>query len=707
MCRLISYRLNQILPNLTRAVAVVISLLMLNSGIRGAEIEPRTFSAMDTFALEWATDPRISPNAESVVYVRRGFDIKTDRRVSALWTVDLASGNHLPVTEAGRNQTSPRWAPQGDRIAYIAESESGTAQLYLYWLDYNRSTRLTQLTEGPSSLTWSPDGKWLAFSMLVPEKAEALVTPPPAPEGAHWAKPPIVIDKLLYRADGAGYLKDGYRQVFLISAEGGAPRQITQGAFHHGGSLSFSPDSRSLYVSANRHDDWQYDPINSEIYRVRLETGEISQLTHRQGPDSSPAVSPNGKYLAYRGFDDNLKGYQISKLYLMALDSGASGADAEISVLTPNLDRSVSNLRWDESSRAIYFQYDDAGETHVARVNLNGKITNLASHVGGTSLSRPYTGGSYSSAKNKIVFTQTSTRSPANLAIATGRGKVHRLTSLNSGWLPHRALAEVEEISVKSSVDSRSLQAWIAKPTGFDASKAYPMILEIHGGPFAAYGPHFSVEVQQYASAGYLVLYMNPRGSSSYGEAFGNLIHHAYPGNDFFDLMSGVDALIAKGWADPEQLYITGGSGGGVLTAWAVGHTDRFRAAVSAKPVINWYSFVLTADSYNFFYKYWFDAFPWDDPDAYLARSPLSYVGKVTTPTMLMTGERDFRTPISEAEQFYQALKLRKVPSALVRIPGASHGIANRPSQLNAKVAHILAWFEKFAPNPRQEKASQ
>jgi acylaminoacyl-peptidase len=223
------------------------------------------------------------------------------------------------------------------------------------------------------------------------------------------------------------------------------------------------------------------------------------------------------------------------------------------------------------------------------------------------------------------------------------------------------------------------------------------MILEIHGGPFAAYSDFFAAEIQLYAAAGYVVLYTNPRGSTSYGEEFGNLIHHAYPSQDFDDLMSGVDALIARGYVDEDQLFVTGGSGGGVLTAWIVGHTDRFAAAVSAKPVINWYSFVLTADIAPV-YKTWFPGFPWDNLEHYMERSPLQHVGNVTTPTMLMTGEVDYRTPISEAEQFYTALKLRGVDTALVRIPEASHGITAHPSYLIAKVAYILEWFDRYRP---------
>jgi dipeptidyl aminopeptidase/acylaminoacyl peptidase len=224
-----------------------------------------------------------------------------------------------------------------------------------------------------------------------------------------------------------------------------------------------------------------------------------------------------------------------------------------------------------------------------------------------------------------------------------------------------------------------------------------PLILEIHGGPFAAYGPHFATDNQLYAAAGYAVLSANPRGSTSYGEEFANLIHHAYPGNDYDDLMSIVDATIAQGVADPERLFVTGGSGGGVLTAWIVGKTNRFRAAATQKPVIDWSSFALTADSPAYFSRYWFGAYPWEDPESYWRRSPLSLVGNVQTPTLVVVGSEDFRTPVSESEQYYTALQLRGVPTALVKVPGASHGgLASRPSQSGAKAAAILAWFERY-----------
>jgi acylaminoacyl-peptidase len=630
------------------------------------------------------------------VYVRAGFDLLRDRRTSKLWLLDSDGSNHRPVT-AGEG-SSPRWSPTGDRIAFVAadgSSPTDGVQLHMHWLSEGRTTPLTQLTQAPSRLTWSPDGRWLAFVMLAASESEPLVKAPTPPEGAQWAPAPKVIDTLLYRRDGTGYRKDGYSHVFIVPADGGAPRQITTGDFHHT-NFTWTPDSKALIVSANRRRDWEHETLDSNLYRFPLDGSGLQQLTDRYGPDGLPSVSPDGRRIAYVGFDDHHRGYQRRQLYVLDTDTG------ERTALTAAFDRSVTAPQWHADGESVYAQYDDQGMGKVALITLAGKHTEVVSDLGGVRLSRPYTGGSFHSRRGAIVYTRSSAQAggdssaaPAEVGFAH-RGKTATLTDLNQDVLDHKTLATIETVRVDSSADGRSIQAWVAKPPGFETGKRYPTILEIHGGPFAAYGPHFAAEVELYAAAGFLVVYANPRGSASYGEEFANLIHHAYPGDDYFDLMSVVDHVITSALADPERLFVTGGSGGGALTAWIVTQTDRFRAAVAAKPVINWYSFVLTADMYSFFYRYWFPDLPWKVPEAYLERSPISYVDRVKTPTMLLTGEQDYRTPISESEQFYQALKLAKVDAALVRIPDSSHSIAARPSHLIAKVAHVLAWFDRY-----------
>jgi dipeptidyl aminopeptidase/acylaminoacyl peptidase len=300
-------------------------------------------------------------------------------------------------------------------------------------------------------------------------------------------------------------------------------------------------------------------------------------------------------------------------------------------------------------------------------------------------------------AKNgTVAFTSGTPQNPSDVSV-TRRGSTRRLTHLNAGLFADKTLAEVRPLAVTSSFDQRPIDAWLALPPNFEPARKYPLILEIHGGPYAAYGPVFSTDVQLYAAAGYVVLYVNPRGSTSYGQEFANFIHHKYPSEDYDDLMSAVDAAIAQGHVDPKRLYVTGGSGGGVLTAWIVGRTDRFRAAVTQKPVINWASTVLTTDVYTYMPKYWFEKLPWEDPESYWKVSPLSLVGAVKTPTLVLVGDQDFRTPVSDSEQYYQALQLRGVPTGLVKVPGASHGaLTARPSQSAAKASAILAWFERY-----------
>jgi acylaminoacyl-peptidase len=532
--------------------------------------------------------------------------------------------------------------------------------------------------------------------MHVAEPAKPFVEPPARPEGAEWAPAFKMTRKTTYRFDGRGYLPDGRLHLFVVPAEGGEPRQVTDGPFDDGGDL-FGPsgpvwarDGKSLIFSANRHAEAESDPLDTELYQVSLADRRVRALTDRRGPDHSPVVSPSGRQVAYLGFDDRQQGHQTTRLCVKDLDGQASRP------LTAKLDRSVRSPAWDAKGQGVYFLYDDEGTTKVGHVSLDGELKTVARDVGGTTLGRPYAGGAFAVGPDgKVFFTRTSPTRPADLAVMFPDGDgPHDWTQLNESLLGDRALSAAEEVWFKSSHDGRKIQGWMLKPPGFDPNKKYPLILEIHGGPFANYGARFAAELQLYAAAGYVVFYANPRGSTGYGEEFGNLIHHAYPGRDHDDLMSGVDALLRCGFIDRDNLFVTGGSGGGVLTCWAVGKTDRFRAAVATYPVINWHSFVLTADASAAFVRYWFPGPPWEQAEHYQKRSPLSLVGNVKTPTMLITGEEDFRTPISEAEQYYKALRLRGIDAALVRVPGASHNVSARPSHLITKVAYVLKWFE-------------
>ncbi|OHB31892.1 MAG: acyl-peptide hydrolase [Phenylobacterium sp. RIFCSPHIGHO2_01_FULL_69_31] len=677
-----------------RLAAFVSVLALATAGAVSAQVADgpsRIFGARDLFGLQMASDPQVRPDGGAVAYVRVSNDIMTDRARRSIWLVDTATGAQTPLVVDEASNLAPRWSPDGSRLAYVAAGPDG-AQLYVRWMATGRSARVASLEQAPNDIAWSPDGKTLAFTMLTVDEGRPLAPSIRKPEGAKWAEPLKVIDRITYRADGEGFLKPGYRQVFAVAADGGQPRQLTFGKFDNAGPISFARDGRSVLFSTNRAETWERDPQEAEIHAVSLEDGALTRLTNRVGPDLAPTVSPDGSKIAYVGFDDQRRrGYENQRLYVMDRDGRNSR------VLTGGLDRSVGAPQWAADGKSLYVSYDDQGVTKVARVSLDGKVETVLSGLGGGGLDRPYTGGEFSVGRNGVVaFTDAATNRPSDLVVARG-GKARRVTDLNADLLAGKSMAQVEALPVTSSYDKKPIGAWIAYPPNFDPAKKYPLILEIHGGPFAAYGPSFSTDVQLYAAAGYVVVYSNPRGSTSYGEAFANEIDRNYPSHDYDDLMSVVDAAIAKGVVDEKRLYVTGGSGGGALTAWIVGKTDRFRAAATQKPVINWSSQVLTTDGYTFMASYWFGKMPWEDPQGYWARSPLSLVGNVKTPTLVVVGEQDDRTPPSEADQYFAALQLRGVPTALVRVPGASHGgIAARPSQSGAKAGAILAWFDRY-----------
>ena len=648
----------------------------------------QTLQLENVFDLEYANQIDITEDGKTVYFVRNRMDIKTDRKVGNIWSVDYKTKQMQPLTSGVHMDYSPVLSPDGQRLAFIS-TRDGSSQIYIKWLKTGAMAKISNLTNSPRAITWSPNSSQLIFSMFVPSAASAPVTLPGKPKGATWAEPAKFIDDVYYRSDGGGYTQKGFSQVYSIDANGGNAKQLTHDEFDNAGDVSFSKDGKSLYFSANRHTNNQLKPTNSEIYKFDLASQNITEITDRNGPDEQPKISPDGRYLAYTGYDDKRTNYENAQLYIRDLKTGNTTS------LTPDFDRSVGQMKWSANSKGIYFSYADKGQTALAYQPRSGKRKIITTQIGSVAFGRPYSGGDFDvSEDGEVAFTLADTQRPADIATIK-RGKAQRLTTLNSDALADKTLAKVEEIWIKSSHDELPIQGWIAYPPEFDSSKKYPLILEIHGGPVANYGPHFSAEIQLFAAKGNVVLYMNPRGSDSYGKEFSQTIHHNYPSNDFDDLMTGVDALIAKGFIDESKLFVTGGSGGGVLTAWIVGHTDRFAAAVVAKPVINWISFVLTADFYPFFADYWFPGKPWDHIEHYMKRSPISYVGNVKTPTMLLTGESDYRTPISETEQFYQALKLQGVDTAMVRIPNASHGITARPSNLMTKVAYIQWWFDK------------
>jgi acylaminoacyl-peptidase len=669
-------------------------LLVVTNSLAIEKITPsKRFTAMRVFDMEYATDPQISPNGKKIAYVRHSMDRMTDKDKGQIWLINIDDGVHLPLIDGGTSSHSPRWSPDGQSLLFVTSSD-GKPELRLYYLKSDRSISLAQFISAPSRATWSPDGKHIAFNMFIKGKKTSFSTPVTKPEGAKWNDAMKVFDDLTFRFDGVGYLPVGTTQVFTLPVEGGSPRQLT----HGDGDLNTATwlDNDTVLATGNIAEDRDMDFIESEIYAIELSDLSMKALTNRDGPDSGAAVSPNGKNIAYIGYDDKVLSYQQSNLYLMNAD-GTKQRE-----IAADFTGSIGQIKWESSSKSLLFSSEDHGFISLYRVDLKGKVSKIMTGIGGGSIGRPYANGSFSishHSKAKIAYMAGFSDRPAEVGVSDYKGKKQKiLTKLNHDLLPYLEMAKVEEIKVKSSHDGKEIEAWVAFPPDFKADGSFPMILEIHGGPYTMYGPYFASEMQRYAAEGYVTVWANPRGSTGYGEDFALEIDRAYPGNDYFDLMSVVDEMIARNYVDDKRLFVTGGSGGGILTAWIVTKTQRFAAAASIKPVINWMTMALVGDIAPYVRRHWIREDPWSNPEAFLRFSPIRYVDKVKTPTLLMVGEEDYRTPAWEAEQFYTALKMLNVDTALIRVPSAPHYIASRPSRLIAKTDNIMGWFAKYDP---------
>jgi dipeptidyl aminopeptidase/acylaminoacyl peptidase len=604
---------------------------------------------------------------------------------SNLWLVDIEGTRVRELTHGNWRDFSPAWSPDGKKIAFLSDRDE-TTQIYVMWLDTREVAQLTHLERSPEDLRWSPDGKNLAFTLFIPDDKPILpVRLPQKPEEAKWAKPAVIIDRLSWRRDGRGPLPKGYSHIFVIDAElGGTPGQITSGDYSDR-DPQWSQDGKRIYFSSIRKPEAEYLNGDSEIYSADLSKLEIRTLTDRKGPDREPRLSPDGQWISYTGYDDKNYTSHLSNLYLMDVQG------AKKTTLAAGLPDSPASITWASDSSGLYYLMREKGVSNLHFVSTSGKIKKITKGVHYLS--------ELSIAKNgQAAATRSTFYKPEYLVTFNLRNpdNVKKLVDVNEDVLADVKMGEVEELWFKSP-DGLDLQGWLIKPAEFEPNRKYPMILYIHGGPWAMYSVAFSWPWQNFAANGYAVLYMNPRGSTGYGQDFVNGIQFSYPGKDYDDLMAGVDAALAKGFIDKDNLFVCGGSGGGVLTAWIVGHTDRFRAAVSMRPVINWHSFVGTTDGSDWYRQ--FKKYPWEDPMEYALRSPLHYVGNVTTPTMIMTGEADLRTPIGQSEEYYRALKKLKKDTLLVRMPGEYHGW-RRPSHRLLQQLYLIAWFEKYRLKP-------
>jgi len=661
---------------MNRLTYLWLGLMLLAPALMQAQTK-RTLSLDDYAKMESVSNPQISPDGERIIFTRGWINLKEDKRESDLWIMN-ADGTQQRFLVNGSNAL---WSPEGDRIAFTRQGEPEGTQIFVKYVDLpGEATQITRLKNSPSNMEWSPDGEHIAFTSFVDSSPDWKVSLPKAPAGADWTEGPRVVDKLVYRRDRQGYLKPGYDHIFVVPAGGGEARQITSGDFDHGGDFSWTPDGKAILFSSLRIPDAEYSYRESQLYRVQVMDGTISQITDRKGSEYNPVVSPDGSQIAFIGSEWTENFYHARNVYLMNADG------SNVRRITDGLDRNPADLRWADDGSGVYFDVPEFGTENLYKATTSRKYQQVTK--GNHRLST-----SSMSKNGTMVGTLSSYHEPGDIVRYSPNGEIKRLTNVNADVLDQVELGEVEEVRY-TSTDGTEIQGWLVKPPNFDPNKKYPLILRIHGGPHSMYRVSFNFNFQMHAADGALVLYTNPRGSTGYGYDFANAIQNAYPGKDYDDLMSGVDEIIDRGYVDENRMYVYGGSGGGVLTSWIIGHTDRFAAASVNYPVTNWLSFVGTTDGVGWYRN--FEKYPWEDPTEHLRRSPLMYVGNVKTPTMLMTGVNDLRTPISQTEEYYQALKVQKVPSVMLRFNDEYHGTGSNPSNYLRTMAYLQSWFEQW-----------
>ncbi|MBA2242507.1 MAG: S9 family peptidase [Chthoniobacterales bacterium] len=704
--------------------------------------EKRSITEKDLFDFVWIGDPQVSPDGSRTVFVRVSVNEKKDGYDTSLWVVPTAGGEEPHRLTSGTRDAAPRWSPDGRYLAFARAAEKegkpDPPQLCMLPMSGGDAFQFTSLPKGASGIVWSPDGKTIAFlSSTNPEdlakqerkkrkeeelKAAAVVdrgvkesaTPAASPIGkaagdderesdAH------VITRAVYRSNNEGYLDPKRPQhIWTIPAPRSAeekvqPKQLTSGRFNED-EPNWSKDGAQIHFISSRVDEPYYELPKTELYSVAASGGEPVKITTVNMEMSDLALSPDGKQLAFVGSkNEPVSSYMQPDLWVMDLTPNAQPRN-----LTAGFDWDLAagvfgdngapragggNLPiWSGDGKSILEIFSKEGRTNLGRFDVaSGAFTELTKGDQAVVRFRASADGA------KLVYQVSTSTRIGDLAVLEERGQPRQLTDVNRELFSQLNLTEPEEVWYES-FDGKRVQAWLQKPPRFDAKKKYPLVLNIHGGPHAAYGFVFDHEFQWMAAKGYVVLYPNPRGSTSYGQEFGNVIQYRYPGDDYQDLMLGVDDAIKRGYIDEKKLAVTGGSGGGLLTNWVVTHTDRFAAGVAQRDIADWESWWYTAD-FTLFQPTWFKAPPFQDPEDFKARSPITYINNVKTPMMFVLGETDTRTPTTAGgEAMFRALKFRRIPTVMVKFPNETHELSRsgQPWHRIERLQHIVGWFDKW-----------
>ena len=702
------------------AIRASLALALAMSLAAFVRADKRPITEKDLWAFTWIGDPQLSPDGSRVAYAKVIVDKRHMGYETSLWSVSTKGGEPQRLT-SGTRDSQPRWSPDGTRLAFVRSVEKDgkpqPPQIYVLSMSGGEPVQITELSRGAGDPHWSPDGKRIAFlSDMAPEDiaksakdkdAKAAVN---ADADADHESDVKYVTRAVYRANGLGYVDPKHPAHIWVttlpasSDEKVTPRQLTSGKFDEA-DYFWSKDGRDIVYATTRLEEPEYEAPHSDVFRVSADGGEPSLINAVSIGVGEMSLSPDGKRIAFRSnANDTVRSYDEPDLFILDLVPGAKPRN-----LTADFDYDIGGAiggdnaapRAGGGTRPVW---SADGNSIVDVVSITGRANLMRFPVGGgkpvevtkgdQSVQR-FSSASDGSSFAILVSTPTNI---GDLFMVSGNGGVpRRLTDVNTILFSQLDITAPEEIWY-TSFDGKKIQAWVQKPPGFDPTKKYPLILNIHGGPHTAYGWVFDHEFQWMAAKGYVVLYPNPRGSTSYGEDFGNIIQYKYPGDDYKDLMAGVDQLIKLGYVDPNRLAVTGGSGGGVLTDWTVTQTQRFKAAVSQRDISDWASWWYTADFWMYRPR-WFRKPPFEDPKDYADRSAITFVDRITTPMAFILGDADFRTPPeSGGEQLFRALKYLKRPTAIVRFPGESHELSRsgQPWHRVERLEAIVGWFDKY-----------
>ncbi len=746
------------IPRFNMAKFFVICLLLgLSAGAGSALAEKRNITEKDLFDFVWIGDPQVSPDGSRVAFVRVTVNEKKDGYNTSIWTVPLAGGEEPHQLTKGNHDSTPRWSPDGKFLLFLRASEKDgkpePPQLALLPIAGGDSFVFTDLPKGAGNPSWAPDGKTIAFTsdtnaedLAKQEKKKAKEEEAKkagsgnAPAGADERESDVrVITRAVYRQDNEGYGDPKHpSHIWLVSAPRSAdekvkPRQLTKGRFDED-SATWSKDGSQIYFTSDRNDEPYYELPKTDLYSVAAAGGEPVKITTIDlqiggfGPGGGAlSLSPDGKQVAFTASTTRpITSYTQPDLWVLDLSPNAKPRN-----LTANFDFDVPGFVigdgappraggqnkpiWTPDGKGLIAVYTKEGKANLALFDLpvaqdadlgRTGVHDLTSGNQGVMSFRALPDGS------KLIYVVSTPTRINDLFVldrTTSDATPKQLTHVNDELFSKLNLTEPEEIWY-DSFDGKHIEGWVQKPPNFDSHKKYPLILNIHGGPHVAYGYIFDHEFQWMAAKGYVVLYPNPRGSTTYGQEFGNIIQYHYPGDDYKDLMAGVDELIKLGYIDDKKLGVTGGSGGGLLTNWVVGQTNRFAAAVAQRDIASWEDWWYSGD-FTLFQPNWFKVPPFEDPQEYRARSPINFIKNVTTPMMFILGEADYRTPPgSGGEQMFRALKFRKIPAVMVRFPNESHELSRsgQPWHRVERLQHIVGWFDHWlmgAPKPEYEIA--